>query len=270
MDGAQMSDEDNDAETGWPGAPTEPMPVTGSEKSRQTMRLRADDPDADSFGRSERRGFLGRWFGRLAFLAIAAAALVIVLVATNLVGLWHFSNPFSSQKTDRSQPTLLLSIQDLARFEAASGNFQVIIDVQEDKKFIPDVIFSKRSLFVAAGSVDAYVDFSNIGKNDVQASPDRKTVTIHLPAPQMEPARLDVSKSYVYAQQEGLINKLGDLFGGDPNKLQELYQLAEQKIQAAATDSGLAQRAADNTKEMLTQLLKSLGYVNINIDFAAP
>ena len=76
----------------------------------------------------------------------------------------------------------------------------------------------------------------------------------------LEPARLDVSKSYVYAEQEGLINKLGDLFGGDPNKLQELYQLAEQKIQAAAHRQRSAPAgASDNTKEMLTQLLKSLG-----------
>jgi hypothetical protein len=271
MDGGQMSDDENDSGTGWPGAPTEPLPATGSSTPTQTMRLRDErDDDVDRPERGQRRSFLGRWFGRMAFLAIAAAALVIVLVATNLVGFWHFSNPFSSRKTDRSQPTLLLSIQDLARFEAASGNFQVIIDVQEDKRFIPDIIFSKRSLFVAAGSVDAYVDFSNIAQKDLQISADRKTVTIHLPAPQLEPARLDVSKSYVYAEQEGLINKLGDLFGGDPNKLNELYQLAEQKIQAAATDSGLQQRASDNTKDMLTQLLKSLGYTNINIDFASP
>ena len=233
-----MSDEENDSGTGWPGAPTEPMPATGSEKSarrcgcgrRPRRRL------ATSGGRSERRGFLGRWFGRSGVPGDRGGRAGHRAAARpTCVGLWHFSNPFTSQKTDRSQPALLLSIQDLARFEAASGNFQVVVDVQKDKKFIPDIIFSQRSLFVAAGSVDAYVDFSNVGKNDVQASADRKTVTIHLPAPQLdEPARLDVSKSYVYAEQEGLINKIGDLFGGDPNKQQELYQLAEQKIQAAA------------------------------------
>ncbi len=268
-----MTDDENDSGTGWPGAETEPLPVSGSQPSHQTVQVRGDDRDrGDDAGNpapSERRGFAARWFGRLAFLTIAAAVLVIAMVATNLVGLWHFSNPFASRTKDRSQPTLLLSIQDLARFEAASGNFQVIIDVQEDKKYIPDILFSKRSLFVAAGSVNAYVDFSNISQGDIQASTDQKTVTVHLPAPALEPARLDVGKSYVYAEQEGLINKLGDLFGGDPNKLQELYQLAAQKISAAAADSGLQQRAADNTKEMLTQLLKSLGYTAIDIEFAS-
>ena len=263
-----MSEDEEDTGTGWPGSPTKHLPVTGSSEAPETVRVVTVERDDDS-RRPERRGFFSRWFGRLAFLAIAAAVLVIVLVATNLSGLWHFSNPFASRTKDRSQPTLLLSIKDLARFEAASGNFQVIIDVQQDHKFIPDILFSKRSLFVAAGSVDAYVDFSNIGRSDIQASADHKTVTVHLPAPGLEAPNLDVSNSYVYAEQEGIINHIGDLFSNDPNKLQELYQLAQQKIATAATSSGLADRAAANTKEMLTQLLKSLGYTSIDIEFPA-
>lgn len=259
---------DDDTGTGWPDAgPTKHLPAgttstaDPSEKPETVHVVTVERDDKQS------RGFLARWFGRLAFLAIAAAVLVVVLVATNLTGLWHFSNPFAAQKKDRSQPTLLLSIKDLARFEAASGNFQVIIDVQEDHKYIPDILFSKRSLFVAAGSVDAYVDFTNIGQNDIQASADHKSVTVHLPAPALEPPNLDVSNSYVYAEHEGIINHIGDLFSNDPNKQQELYQLAQQKIATAAAASGLTDRAAANTKEMLTQLLKSLGYTNIDIEF---
>ena len=58
------------------------------------------------------------------------------------------------------------------------------------------------------------------------------------------------------------------MFGGNPNKEQELYQLGEQRIDQAAKDSGLTQRAEDNTKAMLIQLLRSLGYTTITVNVA--
>jgi hypothetical protein len=220
------------------------------------------------------RGFVGRrisrWTGRAFWLSVVAGAVVILLLLVTLFGQWpHLGNPFKSQTIDRSQPVLLVSIQDLARFEAASGNFQVVVDIEQNQKFIPDIIFSQRSLFVAAGSVGAYVDFSNVGPNDVIASADRKTVTINLPAPQLDKATLDLSRSYVYASSSGLVQKFGQLFGGNPNQQQELYLYAQQKIQAAAVDSQLTTRAQTNTKGMLTELLRSLGFTAININFAA-
>jgi DNA repair protein RadC len=67
-----------------------------------------------------------------------------------------------------------------------------------------------------------------------------------------------------------VLNHLGDVFSNDPNKLQQLYQLGEQKITDAAKDSELAQRAEENTRKMLDGMLRSLGYTSITITFAAP
>jgi hypothetical protein len=204
------------------------------------------------------------------WLALIAGVVAILLIVSGLIGaLPHLSNPFKARTVDRTGPVLLLSIQDLARFEAASGNFQVVIDVQKDHQYIPDILLSERSLFVAAGTVDAYVDFSQVGAADVVASADRKTVTITLPAAQLEPPNLDPERSYVFAVQEGFFNRIQDMFGSDPNKLQELYVLARQKIAAAAVDSQLAQRAQQNTRQMLNELLRSLGFTSITINFPA-
>jgi len=85
----------------------------------------------------------------------------------------------------------------------------------------------------------------------------------------LEKPNIDHDKSYVFATQQGLVNKIGDIFGGNPNKERELYQLGEQRIAQSARDSGLADRAATNTRQMLTQLLRSLGYTTITIKFAA-
>lgn len=193
-----------------------------------------------------------------------------LLFGVKSVGLWpSFSNPFSDQQTDRSQPVLLKSIQDLSRFVAASGNFEVVIDVQQNKRFIPNIIFNERTLFVAAGSVDTYVDFAKLTEQGLKVDQTNKTVEVTLPAPQLEKPSIDHQRSYVFAQERGLVNRVGDLFGGDPNRQQELYTLAEQKIGEAAKASGLTDRAQDNTRKMLDGMLKALGFTTVTISFSA-
>jgi hypothetical protein len=197
--------------------------------------------------------------------------ILAVLWGLHTVNLWpHLSNPFVGKKTDRSQPVLLKSIQDLNRFVAAEGNFQVIVDMQNNRKYIPDFLVNDRVLFVAAGSVESYVDFSAIGQGAITESGDHRTVTIKLPAPQLGKPNIDHDKSYVFAEQRGLVNRLGELVGGDPNRQQQLYQLAEQKITEAAKETALTSRAEENTRKMLEEMLQSLGYTTVTITFANP
>src|SRR5215475_2195100 len=242
---------------------TVPLPVQRSGSD--------DDPPFDN---RAPRGW--RWnpfaaVGRKVFwLGTIAGVIIILLLAVTLFGRWpKLGNPFTSQRTDRSGPVLLVSIQDLSRYEAASGNFQVIIDLQNNRRFLPEFLFNERSLFVADGSVDAYVDFSKIGQGDIKLdSTDSKKVTIDLPAPQIEPPNLDLGRSYLYATQRGLINRFSDVFGGNSTDEQQLYQLGQQKIAAAALDSQLPKRAEQNTRAMLTGMLRSLGYTTITVNFA--
>lgn len=213
----------------------------------------------------------GRWLRRLLTLAGTIGLIAALVFGLKAVDLWpNLRNPFATQQTDRSGPVLLKSIQDLSRYVAAEGNFQVLVDLQENKKFIPDIFFNERTLFVGAGTVDAYVDFSGIGQGAIVESADGTSVQITLPAPVLDKPSVDVDRSYVFAEQRGLVNRVGDLFNGDPNRQQQLYQLASQKIAQAAEDSELRQRAETNTRSMLTSMLKSLGYQNVTITFAQP
>jgi hypothetical protein len=251
---------EQDTGTGWPGRSTGPE-ATGSEGDYDSA-----PPQGPIIIRTG-GGFLR---GLFFFMATLAVVVAIVLGVTAIGVLPHLKNPFGSRTTDRSQPALLKSIQDMSRFVAAQGNFQVIVDVQNDKKYIPDFLVNDRTLFVAAGSVEAYVDFGSIGQGAIQESADHKTVQIKLPAPQLNKPSIDHDKSYVFAQQKGVLNHLGDVFSNDPNKLQQLYQLGEQKITDAAKDSELTQRAEENTRKMLDGMLRALGYTSVTVTFAAP
>lgn len=211
-----------------------------------------------------------RGLGCLFTMVGAVAAILALVFGLRAAGILpSLDNPFSQEKTDRTGPAVLKSIQDLSRYTAAQGNFQVVVDLQNDRRFVPDFLVNQRTLFVGVGSVDAYVDFSTIGQGAVVESADRKTVEIKLPAPQLGEASLDVEKSYVFAEQRGLFNRIKDAFSGDPNRQQETYKRAQDAITQAARDTELLQRAQDNTRKMLEGLLRSLGYQTITVTFAA-
>ncbi len=200
----------------------------------------------------------------LLILALAGA-----LVRTLNVVSWP-PNPFAEKQIDRSQPVLLQSIQDLSRYEAAAGNFQVVIDLEHDAKFLPSSIRGDRTLFVAAGTVDSYVDFGKLGKDGLHTNAKRTTVSVRLPHAALEKANLDQKRSHVVAQQRGLFDRFQSFLGDDPDRQHQLYTLAQQKIGTAAKDSKLAAQAERNTRAMLTGMLRSLGYTTVTVTFGEP
>jgi Protein of unknown function (DUF4230) len=206
--------------------------------------------------------------GRIAGLAVALAAIIaLVLVLAAVHVLPQLRNPFGETTTDRSQPVILKSITQLSRYEAANGTFQVVVDLSKQARLLPSFIEGSETLFIGQGNVIAFVDFSGLKNSAVQVSPDRTAVTITLPHAQLESAVLNVRQSYVFAQQQGLFNRIGDFFSGNPNSQQRVYILAVQKINAAARQSALVPSAEKNTQNMLYGLLHSLGFRQITVAF---
>jgi Protein of unknown function (DUF4230) len=120
---------------------------------------------------------------------------------------------------------------------------------------------------VGAGTVEAYVDFSALTQDKIKESADHKTVEIQLPAPQLADPKLDLERSYVFAEEQGLFNKVAEFFGGDPNRQRETLLVAEQRIAAAAKVSQLLSRAQENTRKTLEGLLNALGYTTVTVTF---
>ncbi|MBN0042678.1 DUF4230 domain-containing protein [Streptomyces actuosus] len=205
--------------------------------------------------------------------AKAVTALVLVL-AVFLAGIrWSLlpglKDLFGTESRDRSGPALLESIQDMSRYDAASGNFQVVVDLEKNAKYLPDAIHGTRTLYVGAGTVDAYVDLGRIGQDDVSVDEERTSATIRLPHAQLGRPALDADRSYAVSKQRGLLDRLGDLFSDNPNSEQAVQRLAVQHIGEAAEDSGLTERAEANTTEMLGGLLRSLGFEEVHVTHGA-
>jgi len=204
--------------------------------------------------------------GSLAGIAGAvAAALILVVVLSAVHQLPQLRNPFAETTTVRSQPVILKSITNLSRYEAASGSFEVVIDLTKRTGLLPSFLAGSETLFVGQGTDIAFVDFSQLKSRAITMNANRTAVTVALPKAQLEPAVLNVSQSYVYAQQQGLFNRIGNFFSGNPNSQQQVYQIAQQKIQAAARQSPLLTEAQKNTEGMLTGMLTSLGFQHVTV-----
>lgn len=205
-------------------------------------------------------------------LAAILAALVVVL-ALGAAALWIAADriagwPFDSTETiDRSGPAVLLTLTDLAEHRAATGRFQVIVDLERDVPVVPRQIAGERVLFVAQGSVDATVDFAELGPETVEVSEDRTRVEVQLPRARLSEPTVDPEDSYVFERSRGLLDRLGSVFADNPSAERELYLAAEERLAEAAAESDLLEAAERNTTSMLTGLLGSLGFTDVEVAY---
>ncbi|MGV9627961.1 DUF4230 domain-containing protein [Streptomyces sp. NPDC003487] len=218
--------------------------------------------DAPAPARPSRR--LPGWAKVLLSVVLVIAVFFAGLRLSVLPGLRDL---FGTDTHDRSGPALLKSVRDLSRYDAASGTFQVVVDLEKDARLLPDAIRGTRTLYVGTGTVDAYVDLGQVGERDVTVNGDRTAATLRLPHARLGRPALDADHSYAVSKQRGLLDRLGDLFSDNPNSEQAVQKLAVRHIGQAAQGSGLTARAESNTTAMLQGLLRSLGFTQVRVSY---
>jgi hypothetical protein len=205
-------------------------------------------------------------------LRVVAAAVAIVAVIAVASSFLPSLNLFGTRTVDRSQPVLLKSLERLSEYRAVSANLQVVVDVEKDAKFLPDFISGERTLLVAAGNVDAQVDFSHLKGDSIVINSDRTAATINVPRATLSEARLDLERTQVFDRKRGLFDRVGDAFGdGGADGERQLLALAQRKLASAAKDDPTILAAAErNTRSMLEGLLHGLGFTTVTIQFSNP
>jgi hypothetical protein len=199
--------------------------------------------------------------------AIAAVAIALPLGAQFAGLLPALSDTFAPQTVDRGTAPLMTALTDISEYHAATGTFQVLVDVERDTPHVPALISGERTTLFAAGKVDALVDLSGLGPDRVATSLDHKTVTFRLPAARLTPATLDPTATRVVGRDRGLFERITGVINNNPVHDEELYQLAARKLDDTARQSDLTARAETNTRDMLTSLARSLGYEQVTVTF---
>jgi Protein of unknown function (DUF4230) len=202
-------------------------------------------------------------------LIAAGAGVAAAVVGVNAVGDWiaGWGDPTEPRVIDRSPAPLLLALDDLSEYHAATATLRVDIDREIDTPWVPSVISGERVTFRATGTADAYVDFENLDDDAVTLSPDGNSATIVLPAPELAEVRIDPENSRVVDRDRGLVQRVGAAIGENPSDDSELYALAEKRLSAAAAESDVLERAETNTRDMLITLATSLGVEQVTVEF---
>ena len=200
---------------------------------------------------------------------VVVLVIAVVVSAVALPTLIPDLNPFRAEQVDRSPPAVLRSLAKLSEYRAATATLQQVVDVEEDT-VLPSFLAGERTLLQATGTVDAAVDFRGLqAGRDLVVSDDRRSVTITLPAPELTEPRLDLAKTRVVDTDRGLGNRIADAFSDDADQERALLAAAERKLaEAAQEDPGLLQAAERNTREMLTGLMRGLGFERVIVRFA--
>jgi hypothetical protein len=212
------------------------------------------------------RTALGRSFGK--WLALGAMGLALLVAGGPLLSmLANRFNPLATKTVDRSGPALLTAITDMHTYQAASGEFQVVVDLEKDAKWIPSALRGERVVLLAQGSVDAGVDLGSIGPRSIATDATTGAVTITIPHATLGKAHVDLQASKIVRHDRGLFDRIGSTFGDASQTDNTAFVLAEAKLQSAAVDSKLQANAETNTANMLRQLIIGLGHTQVTVQF---
>jgi hypothetical protein len=219
------------------------MPATMIEKSSSVQKRSAAFPAL----------ILGIVLGLLvALLAVPAAVRHVGTSMRNRISVAFLGRHDS---VDISQPSVIASIQRLARLESVVYTMDKVVEGNRTSQYLPDVLTGDKLLMVVHGQAVAGVDLSQVQPSSVQI--DGRSVIITMPAAQLLSVSLDNSKTRVYSRITGL------LVPADPNLESEVREKAEGDLKQSALDSGILTTAEGNARATLTTMLHSLGFQQI-------
>lgn len=200
--------------------------------------------------------------------AVVTGATVVLAaaLALSLFGLPGIPNPFGTETVTRDHAAVLESLEDLSRYHAASGEYQVVVDIEEKTRFVPGFLKGERTTFLAQGSVDAYVDLGALGEDAVIIGEDG-AVTVVLPPARLHGATVDHEASGVLDRDRGVLDRVGGVFSDSPTSERDLYLEAEDRLDRAASDSELLETAEENTAKMIEELFTGAGFEDVRVIF---
>ncbi len=205
----------------------------------------------------------------LSTAAGVAAGVVVLALAATLIGLPSLANPFSSETVVRDHAAVLESLEDLADLHSATGEFQVVIDVEERTRYVPGFLKGQRTTFLAQGSVDAVVSLEDLGDDAVIVDEDGG-VTILLPPARLADPVIDHDASGVLDRDRGLVDRIGGVFGDEPTSDKGLYLEATNRLTEAAAESELRATGESNAADTVERLLREAGMEQVRVIFASP
>lgn len=195
---------------------------------------------------------------------LALAVVVVVLAMALGVGLGRFGGRmplvgslFEEQPAKtRTSGVVVEGVRDLDRLATVRWTESVVVTKESGGNGIERLLTGEKLLLVATGEVEAGVDLSRIGPDDVQVNGE--SVRIRLPEPQILSTALDEDKTRVYDRDYDLLN-----LHPDDDLVEAARADAEREVLSAAKKNGILDQAGNNAEESIRAFVLSLGFKKV-------
>lgn len=158
------------------------------------------------------------------------------------------------------RPNVVAAVRDLKQLTTAEQDIERVMDIRSKQSHMFGLLNAEDALLlVAAGTVTAGIDLSELNDSDVEVEWEKRTVRMHLPAPHILATRLDNRRTYVHSRSTDLLAKRSESLEGEARKQ------AESEIEQAARDAGLLPRASANAARTMEALLHGLGFEHVSV-----
>ncbi|MGH7979976.1 MAG: DUF4230 domain-containing protein [Limisphaerales bacterium] len=185
---------------------------------------------------------------------------VIFAVAIFIAGIWlgaRFIAKWGSGVREEPTDSVVDQIQTLSDLVTVKYVVEKVI-VLDDAKWYGE----SRVLLLAHGIVKAGIDLKRLKPGDVVVS--GKSISIHLPPPELTDAYLDDRQSRVIDHTTGLLRDF------DKDLEQNAREEAVMDIRAAAVHNGILNDASDRAQLELALFLHEAGYQEVRFNGGKP
>jgi Protein of unknown function (DUF4230) len=205
------------------------------------------------------------------FATTLVLALVIVVLSVGLgIGISRFDfaermpliGPLLQERPARTttSPVVVEGVRELDQLATVRVTESILVTRESGSENALDRLFSgEKVLLVATGDVEAGVDLSEVGEDDVRV--EGETVTIRLPEPEVLSASLDEEKTRVYDRDYGPLN-----LRPDDDLVEEARAEAEERIEAAARENGVLKTAETNAEGSIGAFVRALGFEEVRFE----
>ena len=204
------------------------------------------------------------------FVTTLVLALVIVVLSVGLgVGISRFDfagrmpliGPLLQEKPPKTttSPVVVEGVRELDRLATVRVTESILVTRESGGDVLDRLFSGEKVLLVATGNVEAGVDLSEVGEDDVRVEGER--VTISLPEPEILSVSLDEGETRVYDRDYSLLN-----VRPDDDLVEEARASAEEKIEAAAREDGVLETAGTNAEKSIGAFVEALGFERVRFE----
>lgn len=132
------------------------------------------------------------------------------------------------------------------------------IEKGDDRGWLNWATGDQISMFVVA-SIGAGVDLDDLSDEDILVDAEAGQVVVRLPSAEITYVAPDTEATHVYNRDTGVFTR------GDPDLERSARLAAEELLVEQALESGLLERADERARLVIDNLIRSLGYTDVEV-----